>query len=86
MSRVREWAAESVALHGYEVIGHDGLGPIGLDGDAGRNDGSVCEPGASAQPVVAPSGECSSTLGRYSTSWMLPSNVRLSVISKATSG
>jgi hypothetical protein len=39
-----------------------------------------------AQPVVVPSGGCSSTLGRYSTSWMLPSNVRLSIISNATSG
>jgi hypothetical protein len=32
------------------------------------------------------SGGCSSTLGRYSTSWMRPSKVRLSIISRATSG
>ena len=25
----------------YEAIGHDGLGPLGRDGNAGRNDGSV---------------------------------------------
>jgi hypothetical protein len=70
-----------------EVIGHNGLRPLGRDGNAGRNDGSACGPGATiSQPVAVPSGGCSSTLGRYSTSWMLPSNVRLSIISSATSG
>lgn len=39
-----------------------------------------------AQPVMVASGGCSSTRGRYSTSWMLPSKVRLSIISRATSG
>ncbi len=34
----------------------------------------------------APSGGCSSTRGRYSTSWMRPSNVRCPIISRATSG
>jgi hypothetical protein len=34
----------------------------------------------------ASSGGCSRTRGRYSTSWMRPSKVRLSVISRATSG
>lgn len=33
-----------------------------------------------------PSGGCSSTRGLYSTSWMRPSKVRCSVISRATSG
>ncbi len=37
------------------------------------------------QPAVVPSGGCSSTRGRYSTSGMLPSKVRLSIISSATS-
>lgn len=34
----------------------------------------------------APSGGCSSTRGLYSTSWMRPSKVRCSIISRATSG
>jgi len=38
------------------------------------------------QPVRAPSGRCSSTRGLYSTSWMRPSKVRCSIISRATSG
>lgn len=33
-----------------------------------------------------PSGGCSSTRGLYSTSWMRPSKVRCSIISRATSG
>ena len=36
--------------------------------------------------AVGSSGGCSRTLGRYSTSWMRPSKVRLSIISRATSG
>ncbi len=36
--------------------------------------------------AVRSSGGCSSTRGRYSTSWMRPSKVRLSIISRATSG
>ena len=36
--------------------------------------------------AVGSSGGCSSTRGRYSTSWMRPSKVRLSIISRATSG
>ena len=36
--------------------------------------------------AVELSGGCSSTRGRYSTSWMRPSKVRLSIISRATSG
>ena len=54
---------------------------------AGPNDGSRADlVRRIAQPVVVPSGGCSSTWGRYSTSWMLPSKVRLSIISRATSG
>ena len=36
--------------------------------------------------AVGLSGGCSSTSGRYSTSWMRPSKVRLSIMSRATSG
>jgi hypothetical protein len=36
--------------------------------------------------VVGASGGCSSTRGRYSTSWIRPSKVRWSIMSRATSG
>ena len=52
--------------------------------DTERSVGGLARP--IAHPVVVPSGGCSSTVGRYSTSWILPSNVRLSIIFKATSG
>lgn len=41
---------------------------------------------AGGRHAGTPSGGCSSTRGLYSTSWMRPSNVRWSIISRATSG
>ena len=42
--------------------------------------------GTGRRHAGAPSGGCSSTRGLYSTSWMRPSKVRCSIISRATSG
>ncbi|HEX2383277.1 MAG TPA: hypothetical protein VHI95_11605, partial [Acidimicrobiales bacterium] len=37
---------------GCEAIGHDGLGPLGRDGSAGRNDGSGAPPAASGRRIA----------------------------------
>ncbi|MFJ6784355.1 hypothetical protein [Streptomyces yangpuensis] len=50
-------------------------------GPDGRRDRRPCDGHAGT-----PSGGCSSTRGLYSTSWMRPSKVRCSIISRATSG
>jgi hypothetical protein len=48
--------------------------------------GGVRHPRTGRRHAGAPSGGCSSTRGLYSTSWMRPSKVRCSIISRATSG
>ena len=55
-------------------------GPSGFAPTAPRS------PGSPIYDAVGSSGACSSTRGRYSTSWMRPSKVRLSIMSSATSG
>ena len=55
-------------------IAEGGMGPLHLFAGTGR------------RHAGAPSGGCSSTRGLYSTSWMRPSKVRCSIISRATSG
>jgi hypothetical protein len=65
---------DPAATAAHVIMSHDRLAP------ATRAHSQVF-----AHAVVA-SGGCSSTRGRYSTSWMRSSKVRLSIISRATSG
>lgn len=58
-------------------------GPRGATSTAG---GGVRHLRTGRRHAGAPSGGCSSTRGLYSTSWMRPSKVRCSIISRATSG
>jgi 2-polyprenyl-3-methyl-5-hydroxy-6-metoxy-1,4-benzoquinol methylase len=59
---------------------HAALEPAGVLAVLGNPTGSW------RHHAVGSSGGCSRTRGRYSTSWMRPSKVRLSIISRATSG
>lgn len=90
--------AETAAWEGIRGLTCDGSGPGGpgvltLAGPCQvllrtrrRRPGGRPDRRTGRRHAGTPSGGCSSTRGLYSTSWMRPSKVRCSIISRATSG